>query len=134
VVRAALRDEPIPIYWRGEQVRDFIYVGDLARAHASVLDLAGLQYFNVGSEQGVTVKAVLQAVTDILGRPLRIDDRGERAGDVPAYYATSARLRGATGWQAQVSLEEGLARTVAYYREVLAAGGQVEKPDTPISS
>jgi UDP-glucose 4-epimerase len=119
VVRAALADQPIPVYWKGEQIRDFIYVEDLAQAHAAVLGVKGLTYFNVGSEVGVKVKDVLSAVTDILDRPLRINDLGERPGDVPALYASSAKLREATGWRAQVGLEEGLRRTVAFYREWL---------------
>jgi UDP-glucose 4-epimerase len=117
VVRAALTDRPVPVYWKGEQVRDYIYVEDLARAHAAVLDQTGLNYFNVGSEKGIKVKDVLDAVSAILGHPLRIDDLGERPGDVPALYASSERLREATGWQAQVDLEEGLKRTVVYFRE-----------------
>ena len=115
IVRAALTDQPIPLYWQGEQVRDFIFVEDLARAHVAALPLEGLGYYNVGTEKGVKVKEILQVVTDILGRPLRIDDRGERPGDVHAYYASAAKLRQATGWRAQVNLEEGLRRTVAYY-------------------
>jgi UDP-glucose 4-epimerase len=116
VVRAGLADEAVPIYWKGEQVRDFIYVEDLARAHVAVLEQTGLNYFNVGSEVGVKVKDVLDAVSDILGRPLRIDDLGDRPGDVPALYASSARLRKATGWRAEVGLEEGLRRTVEFFQ------------------
>jgi len=116
IIRAALSDAPIPIFWGGEQVRDYIYVADLARAHTAVLGVSGLNYFNVGSEKGIKVKELLQAVTDIVGHPLRIDNRGERAGDVPALYAASDRLKKATGWQAQVGLEEGLRRTVAYFK------------------
>jgi UDP-glucose 4-epimerase len=115
IIQAALADRPIPLYWKGEQVRDFIYVEDLARAHVAVLGQTGLSYFNVGSETGIKVKDVIQIVTDILGHPLRLDDLGERHGDVPATYATSERLRKATGWKAQVDLEEGLRRTVEYY-------------------
>jgi UDP-glucose 4-epimerase len=121
VIRAALQDEPIPIFWKGEQVRDFIYVEDLALAHAAVLGQTGLNYFNVGSEKGVKVNEVLSAVTDILDKPLKINDLGERPGDVPALYASSERLRKATGWQAKVGLEEGLQRTVAFFRERQAA-------------
>jgi UDP-glucose 4-epimerase len=116
VIRAGLAGRPVPVYWKGEQVRDYIYVEDLARAHLDVLRLSGLNYFNVGTETGTRVREVIQIVTDILGHALRIDDLGERAGDVPALYATSARLRAATGWRAQVGLEEGLRRTVDYYR------------------
>jgi UDP-glucose 4-epimerase len=120
IIRAALTDTPIPVYWRGEQLRDFIYVVDLAEAHAAVLEQTGLNYFNVGTEKGTSVKQVLQIVTDVIGHPLRVDDLGERPGDVPALYATSERLRKATGWQAKVPLEDGLPLTVAYFRERIA--------------
>ncbi len=116
VIRAGLEGRPIPVFWGGEQVRDYIFVEDLARAHAAVLGLDGLKYFNVGTETGVRMKEVLGIVTDILGHPLLIDDLGERSGDVPALYASAARLREATGWKPEVSLEEGLRLTVDYYR------------------
>jgi UDP-glucose 4-epimerase len=119
VITAGLSRKPIPIYWNGEQVRDFIYVEDLARAHAEVLTLQGLNYFNVGSEHGIKVKEVVQAVTDILGYTVPIQDLGERPGDVMANYASSQRLREATAWRQTVGLEEGLRRTVEHYRERL---------------
>jgi UDP-glucose 4-epimerase len=117
VIRSALTDQPVPVFWKGEQVRDYIYVEDLARAHAAVLEQKGLNYFNVGSEKGVKVKDVLDAVAGILGHGLKIDDLGERSGDVPALYASSEALRNATGWQAEVGLEEGLRRTVDFFRD-----------------
>ena len=124
-VRAALTRQPLPLYWGGQQVRDFIYVEDLARAHLAVLPLQGLNYLNVGSETGTKIRDVIQIITDIVGYPLAIEDLGERPGDVQASYATSEALRKATGWQARVGLEEGLRRTVDYYRarlETKAAG------------
>lgn len=120
VIRAALLRQPVPLFWKGEQIRDYIYVEDLARAHAEVLGIRGLNYFNVGSETGTKAKDIVQAVTDIVGFPVPIEDKGQRAGDVPANYATSERLRKATGWRQEVPLEEGLRRTVEYYRKRLA--------------
>jgi UDP-glucose 4-epimerase len=121
VVRAGLEDRAVPVFWNGEQVRDFIYVEDLARAHLDVLPLGGLNYFNVGSETGTKVRDVIRAVADILDKPLRIEDLGERPGDVPALFATSARLRKATGWRPAVSFEDGLRRTIDFYRGRLTA-------------
>jgi UDP-glucose 4-epimerase len=118
VVTAGLKDETIPVYWGGEQIRDFIYVGDLAAAHTAVVPLSGFNIFNVGSETGTKVRDLIDVIGSILGRNLKVEDRGERRGDVHAYYATSARLRKATGWKARVSLEEGLARTVEYYKNL----------------
>jgi len=117
-IKAALARKPIPLYWRGEQVRDFIYVEDLARAHTAVLGLEGLHYFNVGSETGTKVIDVVGHITGILGYQVEIEDLGPRPGDVPASYAWSQKLTEATQWRAQVDLREGLARTVEYYRSL----------------
>ena len=115
-ITAALAKRPIPLYWGGEQVRDFIYVEDLARAHTAVLGLAGLQYFNVGSENGTKILDVIGDITDILEYHVEIEDLGARAGDVPANYASSEKLAALTGWRAQVGLHEGLERTIEWFR------------------
>ena len=47
-IKATLAKKPLPLYWKGEQVRDFIYIEDLARAHVDVLSLSGFEIFNMG--------------------------------------------------------------------------------------
>jgi len=122
VVRAALERRPVPVYWGGEQVRDYIYVEDLARAHIAPLEVRGFHIFNVGSEVGIRVIDVAETVFGILGYRVPIDDLGERPGDVEALYASSEKLRTQLSWQAQVGLEEGLRRTIDHYRERLRLG------------
>ena len=119
IVRAALERRPIPVYWKGEQVRDFIYVEDLARAHIQPLKVKGFEVFNVGTEVGTKVIDVIETVFSILGYRVPLDDLGERPGDVAASYASSEKLHKQLGWEAQVGLEEGLRRTIAHYRERL---------------
>ena len=119
IVRAALERRPIPLYWKGEQVRDYVYVEDLARAHIAPLDVTGYEVFNVGTEIGTKVNDVIEAVSDILGYRLAIEDLGERPGDIQASYASSEKLRKQLGWQPQVDLKEGLRRTIEHYRERL---------------
>jgi UDP-glucose 4-epimerase len=116
-IKAALKKEPIPLYWKGEQVRDFIYVEDLAEAHIAPLKLTGFNIFNVGTEKGVKVIDVVNTLSDILGYKVKIDDLGQRPGDVAATYASSAKLHKVTGWKAKVGLKEGLKRTVEWFRE-----------------
>jgi UDP-glucose 4-epimerase len=118
-IRAAIEKRPIPLYWGGEIVRDFIFVDDLARAHTAVLGLRGLQYFNVGSETGTKIIDVVREIFDVVGYETPIDNLGERAGDVPATYAWSEKIAAATGWRAQVPLHDGLARTVDWFRQRL---------------
>ena len=115
-IKAVLAKQPIPLYWNGEIVRDYFYVEDLARAHTAVLGLSGLQYFNVGSETGAKTIDVLCEIMDIAGYEVPVEDLGERPGDVPASYASSAKLMSATGWRARVGLREGLERTVDWFR------------------
>ena len=120
IVRAALERRPIPVYWKGEQVRDYIYVEDLARAHIQPLKVQGFEVFNVGTEVGTKVIDIIETVFSILGYRVPLDDLGERPGDVAASYASSEKLRKQLGWEAQVGLEDGLRRTIAHYRERLA--------------
>lgn len=115
-IKAALRHKPLPLYWKGEQIRDFIYIEDLARAHIAPLKLGGFHVFNVGSERGTRVVDVVSIISDIVGFELEVQDLGERAGDIPANYASSDKLNKATGWGAEVSLEEGLKRTVEWFK------------------
>lgn len=116
-VKSALEKKPIPLYWKGEQIRDFIYIEDLARAHISVLDLSGWNVFNVGTEKGVKVADVVKTLEDILGYKLEINDLGERAGDVRANYASSKKLRKETKWKPRYSLREGLEKTVKWFSQ-----------------
>ena len=121
-IRATLAGRPVPLYWNGEQVRDFIYVEDLARAHVEVLGRTGLDYFNVGSETGTRVRDVLELIFELCGKRSSVEDLGERPGDVPASYASSGKLMRLTGWRPEVGLREGLRRTIEYYRARLEHG------------
>jgi UDP-glucose 4-epimerase len=115
-IKAALEKRPIPLYWKGEQVRDFIYVEDLAAAHIAVLNLSGYQVFNVGTKSGTKIIDVVNELSDIFGYNLTIEDKGDRPGDVIATYASSSKLHEATGWQAKVDLKDGLKQTVEWFR------------------
>ena len=115
-IKATLAQKPIPLFWKGEQVRDFIYIEDLARAHIDVLKLTGFNIFNVGTETGVKVKDIIELIFKIVGYEVAIKDLGQRPGDVAANYASSQKLKTAIDWQAKVSLEEGLKKTIDYFK------------------
>lgn len=118
-IESALNDKELPLYWGGEQVRDFIYVEDLSLAHTAVLDLEGFNIFNVGTEEGVEIKKVVDTISKILGKELQVKDLGERPGDVPANYASSKLLEKTTGWRAKYTLEEGLEKTIEWVKNNL---------------
>lgn len=111
-IKAGINKQPVPLYWKGEQIRDFIYVEDLAAAHIAAVKLNGFNVFNVGTESGTKIIDIINILSEVLGYKLEVNDLGERKGDVMANYASSAKLKEATGWVAKVSLKEGLEKTV----------------------
>jgi len=116
-IKATLAKKPIPLYWQGQQIRDFIYIQDLARAHTDVLKLSGFNIFNIGTEKGIRVKDVVNEIFEIVGYKVPIDDLGKRPGDVHANFASSQKLAKTVGWKAKVNLSEGLRRTIDFYKQ-----------------
>lgn len=115
-IKAALSKSKIPLFWKGEQIRDFIYIDDLAKAHVIALPLSGLHIFNVGTETGIKVIDVVHQIFELIGYEVPIDDKGEREGDVPELVASSAKIKKQLTWEAKVNLKDGLKRTIEFYR------------------
>ena len=116
-IRATLKKEPIPLYWKGEQIRDFIYVEDLAEAHVAVLNLSGHHIFNVGTETGTKIIDTVKKIFEIVGYEVEIRDLGQRLGDTQATYASSKKLMSETSWRPKTSFEDGLRKTIEYYKK-----------------
>ena len=128
----ALAGEPITLYGDGAQVRDLLFVDDLAeaflRARDGIGSLAGLP-FNVGggSENAVSLIEVLDLIADAVGERPRVRFAEERVGDQRYYVADSRRLRAAVGWEPVVGVEEGIAELadwLAHSRRPLPAAAQ----------
>lgn len=120
-IKATLNKTPIPLYWKGKQIRDFIYIDDLAKAHVLPLDLRGLHIYNVGSEDSTKVIGVINKIFQQVGYEVAIDDLGERKGDVTQLVASSEKIKQELGWEAKVNLEEGLKKTIEFYRNHLSS-------------
>lgn len=118
-IKAALNKTPIPLFWKGEQIRDFIYIEDLAAAHVLPLNLSGFHIYNVGTETGVKISDLVKQIFELIGYKVSIEDKGERKGDVPSLVASSQKIKKELGWTAKVSLEEGLKKTIDFFRSHL---------------
>ena len=119
-IKAVLKGEPLPLYWEGEQIRDFIYVEDLAEAHVDVLNIPGFEVFNVGTGVGAKVKDVVNTIFKIVGYEVPIKDLGKRPGDTTATYASSEKLKREVGWTPKNDLEAGLKKTIQFFKEKYA--------------
>ena len=118
IVRA-LNGKPILIFGDGNQTRDYTYVEDMARALLSAAETDALvgQTLNIGSNSEMSAKDLALKIADLVGNPkAHISFGPERPGDVRRLYADSRRFMELCDWAPQVRLDEGLARTIAFFR------------------
>jgi nucleoside-diphosphate-sugar epimerase len=122
VTRGLLLGERVPTD-RGTQIRDLMYVTDVAEAFVAVSGSALTGAVNIASGDGVSIRSVVDAIAaatggeallDIGARPPRPDDPEELVADI-------TRLRNEVGYTSAVDLRDGIERTVAWWREALEA-------------
>lgn len=113
---AMLANQPTRITGDGEQIRDFAYVGDIARANLLALTTDVLGIFNVGTGVPSTINMVHDYLTEITHYDQKATYSPRPVGEVLATYLDSSKAKQDLGWEAEVSLEEGLRRTVEWFR------------------
>ncbi len=120
----ALSGRPIPIYGRGENVRDWLFVEDHADALLLVLEKGALgRSYNIGGENEARnidlVRTICGVLDDRRGKDAPYSDLitfvADRPGHDLRYAIDPTRIREELGWRPSVTLEEGLARTVDWY-------------------
>ena len=121
-IAQALRGEPLTIYGDGSQTRSLCYVSDLVRGILLVMAKPpeGEWVFNLGNpdertilEYALLIRELCDSRSELVYLPLPRDDPRQRRPDI-------SRARTLLGWEPEVPLREGLKRTIAWYRELLA--------------
>ncbi len=115
-IKAVLNKKPIPLYWQGNQIRDFIYIDDLAYAHIAPLNQTGFNIYNIGTETGSKVIDIVKKIFQIVGYEVPIEDKDERKGDVSSLVASSQKIRDELNWSAKTDLDSGLKKTIDFFR------------------
>jgi nucleoside-diphosphate-sugar epimerase len=116
-IRWMAEDQPLILYGDGKQERDFTYVEDIARGTVAALRPFGYETINLGGDRPVSMLAIIEQLASLVGKPARIEHRPAHPADVPATWADITKARQLLGWSPQVTVEEGLRRAVAWYRE-----------------
>ena len=112
----------VPLWGTGSAIREFLHVDDLAAACLFALDLENPpDLMNVGSGEEVTIRELAEAVKKATGSTARIEWDSTKPDGTPRKLCDTSLIR-SLGWKSSISLEEGLAMTVASYRAELAAG------------
>jgi UDP-glucuronate decarboxylase len=120
----ALRGEPLTVYGDGRQTRSFCYVSDTVEGLMRLMDGDDEGPVNIGNPEEHTVLELAEKVLRLTGSRSRIVHRGLPADDPRRRKPDISRARAALGWSPQVGLEEGLERTIAYFRELLDSDAQ----------
>ncbi len=134
--RAILKDEPIDVFNHGEHRRDFTYIDDIIEGVVRVLDqpatadsvwssdkpdpatsLAPYRIYNIGSNKPVELNRYIELIENCLGKKAKKNYLPLQAGDVPTTSADVSSLFEAVGYQPTTSVEEGVKRFIAWYRE-----------------
>jgi UDP-glucose 4-epimerase len=105
------------IHWDGEQTRDFVYVGDCARANLLALESGDGQAYNVGTGVGTSINDLFRTLIRVGGKDVEPRRGPRRAGDVRHSCLDCTRIERELGWRAEVDLHEGLQRTWDYFRQ-----------------
>jgi UDP-glucose 4-epimerase len=114
---SALRGDVVTVWGDGSAVRDYIYVGDVARAFCRAATYeAPAGVFNIGSGHGHSVNQLLAAIEELLDRPVPRRYVPGRPFDVPINVLDTALARTVLGWQPAVSFRDGLERTLKSLR------------------
>ncbi len=118
-VRQALENKPLTIYGDGQQTRSFCYVSDEVEGiyQAIVRDNLSGEVFNIGNPEERSIVNFAEAVAKIGGVSLRTEFRPLPADDPTNRCPDITKARQVLGWSPQVSLEEGLAKTFAYFKQ-----------------
>ncbi len=138
-ITQALRDEPLTVHGDGHATRDWLYVDDDAEAIEAVIEaplaqVAG-EVLNVATGVDISVDEIAEKVLDALGKPDSLKQHvSERPGQVDRHIGSTEKMHALTGWQARTSFDEGLWRTVEWYRENEAWWKGLLRTGAPVSS
>jgi UDP-glucose 4-epimerase len=112
-----LNHEPVRIDWDGEQKKDYVFVGDVARANLLALERGDNEIFCIGTGVGTSVNTIYETLATIVGFRPEITRASKRPGDIYLSYFNSSKADRILKWKRQVSFEEGTRQTVEYFRQ-----------------
>jgi len=115
----ALRGEPLTVFGQGRQTRSFCYVSDLIEGIYRLSQSDQHEPVNIGNPAEMTIMQFAEAILRVTGSSSKIDFRELPADDPKVRQPDITLARKLLGWEPQVPFEEGITRTVDYFRDFL---------------
>tara|TARA_B100001093_G_scaffold480725_1_gene510852 strand:- start:10678 stop:11664 length:987 start_codon:yes stop_codon:yes gene_type:complete len=117
-IRWIVEEETIQMYGDGSQSRDFTYVDDIVRGTIAAIQDVGYEIINLGGGQNpVSLNTIIEKLEILIGKKATIDHEQFHTADLIETWADISKAKGLLGWEPQVSLEEGLKKSVQWYLE-----------------
>ena len=117
--KAALHNTPLPVFGDGSQTRSLCYVDDEVEGILRLLLSDEVEPVNIGNPEEVTILELAETIQDVVGNHPGIDFRPLPKDDPTVRRPDTTKAEQILGWKAQVSLREGLEKTLPWFKEVL---------------
>jgi UDP-glucose 4-epimerase len=111
-----LNHESVRIDWDGEQQKDYVFVEDVARANLLAIEQGENDIFCIATGKGASVNELYSTLARITGYEPEIVHAAKRPGDIYLSYFNCAKAERVLGWKPEVMLDEGIVRTVEFFR------------------
>jgi len=111
-------EETIQMFGDGSQSRDFTYVDDIAQGTIAAIQDVGYEIINLGGGRNpVSLNAIISLLEELLGKSAKIDHKPFHVADLMETCADISKAKNLLGWKPQVSLEQGLEKSVQWYMD-----------------
>jgi nucleoside-diphosphate-sugar epimerase len=109
---------PIEMFGDGSQSRDFTYVDDIARGTIAAIQDVGYEIINLGGGRNpVSLNAIISKLEELMRKKAKIDHKPFHVADLMETWADISKAKNLLGWEPQVSLNEGLEKSVQWYMD-----------------
>ena len=121
------QETPLEVFGDGSQARDFTYVDDIARGTIAAIKPLGYEIINLGGGKNpVSLQTIIGRLEELLGKKAVIDNKAFHIADIKETWADIGKADRLLGWKPTVGLEEGLRKSVEWYKDNLEWAGKVK--------
>jgi UDP-glucose 4-epimerase len=116
-IQRIISNTEINIFGNGEQLRDYVFIGDVVRANLQGLKKGINEIINIGTQKASSVNTLFDKLSAITGYDQKAVYKPPRLGELQKSFLNTAKAKKILGWQATVNFTEGLVKTVEYFKQ-----------------
>ena len=118
-----MKGEPIQMFGNGSSLRDYTYIDDIVQGIvATTARDFGFEIFNLGEEETISLRDLIELIEKALGMKAKVEDRPEQPGDVPRTFADIKKACRMLGYDPQTGVHAGIPKFVEWYKKQAGKG------------